>query len=187
MSVKRLVLIGLFAGLHCLAALLLRFSSGALVPFSLVPLMVILAGLLLGSKDGAISFLVYIALGLVGLPVFAKPPYGGLTYVFQPTFGFVLGYVLAAFVIGLSSRGSPSFWRALAASLLGLACLYLVGLPYLHFALRAYTGTDFDLNKLLAVAFWPFIGFDILKAIAAAGIATKVLKRLPAHRSSRLP
>lgn len=68
------------------------------VPFTLQIIFVFLAGSLLGSRNGFQSQLVYIGVGLVGLPVFTQG--GGITYVLQPTFGYLIGFALAAFIIG---------------------------------------------------------------------------------------
>jgi biotin transport system substrate-specific component len=97
--VQEMTRIALFTAMAAAAAVLARFGS-SIVPFSLVPFVVFLAGATLGPRSGAYSMLMYMCLGLAGLPVFASPPYGGFSYVVTPSFGFIPGFMLAAYVIG---------------------------------------------------------------------------------------
>lgn len=98
--------IALFTAMASAAAILARFGS-SIVPFSLVPFVVCLAGATLRSRSGAYSMLMYMCLGLAGLPVFASPPYGGFSYVVTPSFGFIPGFVVAAYVIGRVLESMP--------------------------------------------------------------------------------
>lgn len=92
-----------------------------LVAFTLQFLFIALAGLLLGAKNGAIAVAIYIICGIVGLPVFSSG--GGIGYIFQPTFGYIIGFGIAAFIIGGLSQNSLSvkrmivsnIWRIIAA------------------------------------------------------------------------
>ena len=79
-----------------------------------------MAGLLLGAKLGALSQLLYVVLGLVGVPIFAAG--GGFGYVFQPTFGFLLGLIPAAWVVGAVTGESLDPKRMALASLAGPRC-----------------------------------------------------------------
>ena len=76
----------------------------SVIPFTLQTPAVLLAGAFLGSTWGAVSQLVYLAAGALGLPVFAKPPHGGLDYFTGPTAGYLFAFPLAAFVVGLLLR-----------------------------------------------------------------------------------
>lgn len=104
------------------------------IPFPLVPLtfqtaVAVSAGLLLGPAAGAASMGVYLFMGLLGLPVFAGG--GGFAYVLELTFGYLLGFVAAAFVAGaVRGGGRLTFVRAAIAALAGCAVNYLVGVPY---------------------------------------------------------
>lgn len=180
LTTKQMTLTALFTALHVAAAVILRLGGEAAVPFSLVPLFVVLAGLLVG-RAGALSLLTYALLGLIGIPVFAKPPFGGLAYLLQPSFGFVIGYAVAALVIGwLVER---YHWRSppmlFVAALGGLIALYLVGLPYLYLVLRYVVGKALSWRQVLAVGFLPFFGLDLAKAGLAAFLAAAVQRRLP--------
>lgn len=178
-SIREMILAALFAALAMVAAMLVRFG-GPVVPFSLVPFVVMLAGGLLGAKGGALAMLVYVLLGLIGLPVFEKPPFGGPAYFLQPTFGFLLGYIGGAYVTGalLRGRGRPGLLRYFLAMAGGLGVLYLFGLPYLYLILNFYLGKTVSVIQVIKIGFLPFIGFDLLKAGAAAALARMISVRL---------
>jgi biotin transport system substrate-specific component len=72
-SAREITLVAVFAALNVVAAMVARYG-GSIVPFSLIPFMAMLAGGLLGARLGAMSMVVYILLGLAGVPVFATPP-----------------------------------------------------------------------------------------------------------------
>lgn len=94
---------------------------------------VLTAGLLLGRKRAAMSVCVYLIIGLVGVPVFASG--GGPAYLLRPTFGFLLGFALAAYIMGLmmdKKKGITFFWMLLT-SVAGLIAYYGVGILYFYF------------------------------------------------------
>lgn len=179
-SVKEMVLVSMFAALAAIGALVVRFGGTAVVPFSILPLVAIMAGMFLGGRLGALSIFVYLILGLVGVPVFAAPPYGGLTYFVKPTAGFLFGFIASAYVVGkvieiLKIRG---FFGYLAASVLGIITIYIIGLPYIYLILNYYMGKAVDVAGVLKIAFYPFIGLDLLKTVIAAAVAVPVMKQL---------
>ena len=156
---------GVFAALHVAAAVVLRLGGEAVVPFSLVPFMAFLAAFALGGRLGAISLVVYTLLGLLGLPVFARAPFGGLVYVLQPTFGFLMGFIAAAVVAGQFDIRTRV--GAMAATLLGVLTLYAVGLPYFYAILTFYLGRSITCAWVFNVAVLPYIGLDLVKALLA--------------------
>ena len=91
---------------------------------------VLMAGFLLGAKLATVSVIVYLSIGLVGVPVFAAG--GGPAYIFRPGFGFLLGFVLAAFVIGTITEkvGKNHKGMFLMASVAGLVTYYTIGAIY---------------------------------------------------------
>ena len=100
------------------------------VPFTLQFLFTTLAGLLLGSKMGAVSVIAYMVLGLVGLPIFSEG--GGIWYVFKPSFGYIIGFCIGTYVTGLMAermkeKTIPGY---LAANFTGLMIVYAVGIHY---------------------------------------------------------
>ena len=112
---RNMVLAALFAALTAIGAFL-QIPTGT-VPITLQFLFTALAGLLLGWKWGAISQLLYVGIGLLGLPVFTQG--GGIGYVLQPSFGFLLGLIPAAAVIGALTARRTGYLTVLAAVLVG--------------------------------------------------------------------
>ena len=171
---RSLVLAALFAALTAVGAFLkipLGVSS-----ITLQFLFTALAGILLGSKYGALSQAVYVLLGLMGLPIFTAG--GGPGYVLQPTFGFLLGLIPAAWVVG---RLSQHHWRAVPlflAALAGLGVLYLVGIPYMYFILNVYLQKGMDLMAILQAGMFLFLPGDALKLCVTAWLAPALRRRL---------
>ena len=116
---REIVLFGLFTALIAIGAFI-RIPV-PVCPFTLQLLFTTLAGLLLGSKKGALSVALYVLLGLVGVPVFTEG--GGPSYIFQPTFGYLVGFIAGAWLTGKlrEMSGSWSFGKVLFANLCGLA------------------------------------------------------------------
>jgi len=178
---RDMVLVAMFASLAVVAALLFRFLGGMIVPFSLLPFVALLAGGLLGARLGALSMGIYVLMGVLGMPVFEKPPFGGPAYILSPTFGFLLGFIVAAFVAGLILKGQRDAGpvRLSLAMLAGVVTIYAIGLPYLYVILKYYVGKPFDALQIVMLFFVPFIGLDLLKALAAGALVRMVGVRLP--------
>lgn len=179
LTTRDLTRAALFTVLHVAAAVILRFGGEVAVPFSLVPLFVIMAGTLLGTK-GAWSLVLYVVLGLVGLPVFAQPPYGGLSYLLLPSAGFLFGYILSAWAIGwgMAKLQRPTAPSVIAISILGLLVLYACGLPYLYLIFRYVIGRTLTVHQVLSFGFYPFIAFDLIKAVVASMLTVAIRKRV---------
>lgn len=150
-----------------------------IVPFTMQFIFVVLAGMLLGSRLGLTSMIVYIMLGLIGVPVFAKG--GGIGYLVSPTFGYIIGFAVAAYVIGKLTeqiKGKLTFIKALGISLVGLLAVYIFGLSYMLLVKNLYIGSPMTLGK----AFWYgvvlFIPTDLVFCIICAIISTKVASRV---------
>lgn len=178
-SAREITLVAVFAALNVVAAMVARYG-GSIVPFSLIPFMAMLAGGLLGARLGAMSMVVYILLGLAGVPVFATPPFGGPAYVLQPTFGFLVGFAGCAYVVGLllKNRQQGGFVPYFLAMVAGVVVYDLIGIPYLYVILTFYLGRTVSLGQLLAIGLTPFIVLDLVKAVAAAALARAVYRRL---------
>ena len=125
MKTKDLSFIALFAALIAAGAFI-RVPI-PVVPFTLQFLFTTLAGLLLGGRKGAVSVIVYIAIGLAGLPIFSEG--GGIFYVFNPTFGYLIGFAAGAYVTGkiTESAAAPSLKRILVGCFAGLMIVYAFG------------------------------------------------------------
>lgn len=176
MNTRNLAMTAVFAALMCLAGMVLRWVSPALVPFSILPLIVYLSGIILGARYGALAMFVYLILGLLGLPVFASAPFGGLGYVLKPAFGFLIGYIATAYVIGMIYKPG-SLWRAVLGVLTGIVVLYLFGLTYFYGILTWYLHKTGGIAYVLSMGFLPFIPFDLIKGAIAVIVGNEVVRR----------
>ena len=154
----------LVAGFACLTAAFAQISFWiGPIPVTGQTFAVLLAGALLGAKRGALSQLSYLAVGATGIPYWfalGGPP--GVARLVGPTGGYLLGFVVAAFVVGwLAERGwDRHVLRTAAAMLVGNAVIYIFGLPWLAYFVPAET--------VLLVGLYPFIVGDLMKIVAAA-------------------
>lgn len=192
-TTQEMTRVTLFTAMAIAAAVLARFGSN-IVPFSLVPIVVFLAGGILGAQSGAYSMLAYMVLGLVGLPVFASPPYGGFTYILTPSFGFVPGFVVGAYVVGVVSRwarskgvslrssdaaltsSNVSLTSFIVANVAGILAYNTVGIAYLSLVLNIYLDSPTSIARALQIGLVPFIVPDLIKAVIAAAIARAVVR-----------
>lgn len=173
---RNLVLAGLFAALTAVGAFL-KIPLGAM-SVTLQFLFTAMAGVLLGPKWGAASQAVYVALGLVGLPVFTMG--GGPGYLFQPSFGFLLGLIPAAWVVGRVAGDSIRLPRILLAGAAGLAVLYLVGLPYMYAIFNFYLEKPMSVGTAIRAGMLIYLPGDALK-LAVTAVVAPPLKRALAH------
>ncbi len=141
------------------------------VPFTLQVFAVLLAGLLLPPRAAVASVVVYVALGLVA-PVYAGGA-SGLAALAGPTGGYLVGFIPAAALVGLARRHSAGSALPLAPALLGLLPIYILGAGWLEWQLHLGS-----LWAALTTGVLPFVPFDVMKALLAAGIA-RVLLSLP--------
>ena len=180
---RTITLCGLFAALTAIGAFIKIPLPPPLVPFTLQFLFCALAGVLLGSKVGALSQLIYVLVGLVGIPVFTEG--GGLHYVVKPTFGYLIGFVLGAYVIGLCVEKFKeiNFKNLFIASLIGLVVVYVLGVVYMYMIYNFYIGNEMG----VWVAVWggaiSCAPGDILICIITAIMGVKMI---PALRRNRL-
>jgi len=153
-------------------AVLTAYAAQLVIPMWPVPITaqtfaVLLVGSVLGATRGAISLVAYFSMGALGLPVFSA----ATSLSFGPTFGYLIGFVAAASVVGwLSERGwHKSVPGVLASFAIANAIIYLFGLPWLAFVL-GNLGVANDLVAVAAAGFVPFIIGDVLKMMLAAAV-----------------
>ena len=180
LTIQEMTRVALFSALIAISSLILKFGGELLVPFSILPLVVMLAGAILGARLGAFSVTVYVLIGLMGAPVFSKPPFGGVTYIFQPTFGFILGFIGAAYVTGwiVEKISSKHIIKYMGAMTVGILVMYMIGVPYLYGIMNFYLGKSFSMWKVIEVGVLPFIGLDLIKAVIAGAVAKGVVNRV---------
>lgn len=173
LKTKDMILVALFAALTAVGGFLKIQIPPA--PVTLQFLFTALAGVMLGAKLGALSQLVYVLIGLMGIPVFTKG--GGIGYIYQPSFGYLIGFILGAYVIGKISENSsrPSFIRLFIACILGLLIVYIIGVPYLYFILTRFSKMDISLTWALQKGFLIFLPGDIAKSILTSIVGVKVV------------
>ena len=194
MKLREIILCGLFIALVAVGAFV-RIPVGTDV-YTLQFLFTLLAGLMLGARLGALAVGTYVLMGLVGIPVFASG--GGPSYVLQPTFGYLVGFIVQGWVTGAMCRtgaptfgylvgfivqgwvtgafvrtGAPTFRRALTACLLGMVVVYVFGISYFYFA------SNYIIDA--PIGFWVAIWYcgvlqvlpDFLLCVAAAYIGVR--------------
>ena len=164
---KFLILSALFAVLTALGALI-RIPT-PISSFTLQIFFSAMAGLLLGSRWGVVSQVVYLLLGLVGLPVFSAG--SGFAAFLTPTGGFLLGLLPMAWITG-KVKGS------FHACLLGLGALYAVGLPYMHLIMTVYLQRPWTIWQTLLSGMLIFLPWDVLKMAFAAWLCGKIRPRI---------
>ncbi len=145
-----------------------------IVPITLQYLFTMLAGLLLGSKWGFVSVSVYIILGLAGLPIFSSG--GGIGYIFQPSFGYIIGFAAGAFMTGkiAEKSGDPSYKRLLSANFAGLLIVYIFGMIYYYFMSNFYLNNPIGLWPLFLYCFIVTVPGDILLCIFGAVVGKRI-------------
>lgn len=176
LSVKDMMITALFTALM-VAGAYIRIPF-PLLPITLQAFISALAGLIIGPRLGALSMTLYTALGLIGLPVFAGG--GGITYIFTPSFGFILGFIAGACVIGLLSRklGKQNQWNSFKSLMAGLLVLYTVGILYMFLIMRLYLRNPEAGLVLLVIANVPYIIKDAILFSAAAITVPSILSRI---------
>lgn len=165
--VKKMVYASLFAALTAIGAWI-TIPLG-IVPITLQTLFVILAGAVLGAYFGALSMIVYVLLGLIGLPVYAggQSGFGALA---GPVGGYLTGFVLCALVVGflVDMKKSPGFLWYCITMAVGTLIIYLCGVTQLIIV------THMTLENALIVGVLPFIPGDTVKIVIASLIARRI-------------
>ncbi|MFG2641866.1 biotin transporter BioY [Streptomyces sp. NPDC048370] len=158
------------AALTGIAAQIAVPVPGSPVPVSGQTFAALLVGTALGARRGFLSLALYAVVGMAGVPWFAEAKSGFA----MPSFGYILGMLLAATVVGaLARRGADrSVLRTAGTMVLGSAIIYAVGVPYLAFA------TGMTLPQAVAAGLTPFLIGDALKAALAMGALPTAWKLL---------
>ncbi len=172
--VRNMILSALFAALTAVGAFL-KIPLG-ITSLTLQTFFTAMAGVLLGPKWGALSQAVYVAMGLVGLPIFTLG--GGPSYFLQPSMGFLLGLIPSAAVTGCLSRRGVSPVRIAAAAAAGMAVMYLIAVPYMYLILHLIQGSALTLADTLRAGMLVYLPGDALKLIAVSAICPVLRRRL---------
>lgn len=174
-----IALVAVFAALIAAFALMPPLFAVGAVPFAIQLIPILLAPLVLGPWQGTLANLLYVVAGVAGLPVFSKQS-SGIGPILGPTGGYIVGYVLAAALVGLITSLVLKRWVSGPAALVGLTGAAIAGVLVIHAAGVAGMMINVKLafGKALA-ATTPFIPLDLAKALIAALIALAVVKAFP--------
>lgn len=142
------------------------------VPFTLQTMLVLLAGAFLGSRNGAYSQIVYLVLGIIGLPMFAGLSFG-IAKIFGPTGGYLLSFPFAAFFVGYVLEKKNSTLALILSFVVGQLLILLVGASYLALFMNG------DFSKALFSGAVIFSIWDVIKVSAAVSIYKAVSKKYP--------
>lgn len=176
-NTRDMILVSFFAALTIVGA---KVSINLpYVPASLQLVFCCFAGIMLGARLGMLSQLIYMIIGLIGIPVFSKP-IAGPQYILQPTFGYIIGFIVAAYVIGFIRE---KYNKIFIAVLCGIMVDYIIGVAYMYGIINLYIGKPMSLQVALMVGFVPFIVKDIFVGVIVAAIATATI---PALKSAGL-
>lgn len=194
-SIKNMILVSMFTTLTVVGAFI-KIPLGT-ISITLQFLFTALAGIVLGSRLGALSQLIYVTLGLIGIPVFTKG--GGFSYIFEPSFGYLIGFILGAYVIGKIAESSQEitlfqrlklkylhginklspnylyFFKIFIASAIGLAVTYIIGVPYLYIILKNVNNMQITFHGALQTGLLLFLPGDFIKCLITAAISVKVV------------
>lgn len=164
-QIRHLIHIAVFAGLtSAMGFVRIPFYP---VPFTLQTLGVYLSGSLLGKKRGGFSQIIFLGMGLAGIPVFTSG--GGLGYVFSPTFGYLLAFPIGAWLTGwcVEQFSSKSKYTLFLTHFPAVLSILFLGTFYLYFALRVFVGKPISLGQ----AFWSgcllFFPGEVIKVYAS--------------------
>jgi len=143
------------------------------LPITLQTLFTGLAGVLLGSYAGAWSQIIYVLLGIIGLPVFAGGK-AGIGTLFGPTGGYLIGFIVGAYVIGkiAEARREPGWAWTILALAAGNLVIYTLG------TIQFSMVTHLSLLEALTVGVVPFLPGDLLKLLTAAWLAITLRKNI---------
>lgn len=173
---KSMVFVALMAAFLCI------FSPISiplpLVPITLQTFAVFLASALLGWKRGTVAVLIYLLLGLIGLPVFSGWT-GGFSSFATPSSGYIIGFVFTALLTGfLIDRFPNRLWMYPVAMIAGLAVCYLFGTIWFLVYMNVWMATPYTLWQALLVCVIPFLVGDAVKIAAATALSYPLRKQL---------
>ncbi len=170
-SIRGMVYASMFGAMTAIGAwIIVPFP---LVPLTLQTLFLSLAAALLGGYLGALSQIIYVSLGIIGLPVFAGGK-AGFGVLMGPTGGYLAGFILGAFIMGtlIERRERPGFVWIAASMFAGLIAIYVLGVAQLMMAAML------TLKKAILVGVVPFLIGDTIKILAATYITLKIRDRI---------
>lgn len=174
-TTRQLTLCALFTALTAIGAFI-QIPVPYMDYFTLQFLFVTLAGMILGSRLGSIAIGTYVIMGLLGIPVFAAG--GGIQYIFRPSFGYLIGFIVTAFVVGLLCENfrKPTLKHYLAAAFTGMFITYTIGFVYKFVMLNFYMNEPTAIWVVIAASLPLDIPGDALLCVLSALLAVRICK-----------
>ncbi|HAH17683.1 MAG TPA: biotin transporter BioY [Eubacterium sp.] len=170
-NIKDMTLVSMFSALIMVGAFIK--IPIPLCPFTLQFLFTTLAGTLLGKNRGAMAVIIYILLGLMGIPVFSNG--GGISYIFQPTFGYLIGFIFGTYITGLIiHNGKFNNINILIGCFAGLIIVYFCGMIYCYFMRKLWLDDPISITSLFLYCFVLAVPGDVVLCI----VSTIITKRL---------
>lgn len=173
LKTKDLTMIAIFASLTAIGAFIK--IPLPIVPFTLQYFFCALGAMILGSKKGALSQILYVVMGLIGIPIFTQG--GGIQYVFNLTFGYLIGFILGAFLIGkiIENIKKITLGKVLATCILGLIIICLFGAIHMYIIYNFYLGQVIGIWKIINIGILAFLPGDLLLSIIISIVGVKVI------------
>ncbi len=158
------------------------------ISFTLQLFVVFIIALLSKPLDIFLIFFTYIFFGLIGLPIFSVG--GGLGYIYQPSFGFLIGFWIMCYPIYFTKKILSKFIKNIyiiniIACLIGLISDYLIGFVYAIIVFNIYLENNYSIYKILTLVIIPFIILDLIKLISAS-IIEKHLEKIIIMKKNNL-
>lgn len=181
LKTRDMVLVAIFAALTAIGAFIK--IPIPYVPFTLQYFFCAFSGILLGARLGALSQALYVIVGLAGVPVFTQG--GGLNYIFEPSFGYLIGFIAGAYVIGLITERikNMNFIKNFLAILAGMFFVYMFGLLHLYIIMNFYLSKAKSFSWVFFYGCVIFLGGDILLSAIIALLSVRIV---PILRNSGL-
>lgn len=152
----------------------IRIPMPNMMPVTLQTFFVLLTALVLPIKASILAVITYIALGLIGLPIFSGG--GGLGYVLMPNFGFIIGFVIASVIMSIvtDKLRKRAFCQYFTISLLGVSIIYIIGILYFAFITNVYNKGDYSAIWFIQTVLLPFLPKEIICIILSSETAYKI-------------
>lgn len=173
LKTRDLTMIAMFASLTAVGAFIK--IPLPIVPFTLQYFFCALGAMILGSKKGALSQSLYVLMGLIGIPIFTQG--GGIQYIFNLTFGYLIGFILGAFVIGKITENTKKITniKILIACILGLIIIYLLRVIHMYIIYNFYLGQVMGIWKIINIGILAFLPGDLLLSLMISIVGVKVI------------
>lgn len=173
-----------------LSTALLAVASILILPIGVIPITLqvfffLFLPALLGPVKGLMTIILYIIMGLIGLPVFAGGS-GGIASVVSPSFGYVIGALVVAWIVGKGLLKYRNRVHTLGIMSIALGVLYVIGMSYQYMIMAFYLQTPVSFTNIMSVNFTVFLPIDILKMVLAVGLYDRLYKLPFARRIVKL-